>query len=76
MQMVFGWFEGSLNRGGVLALCVFRPEVIRKPLVDDWNESAVGKERLSGGQQQSVAYSTWLKFYTPLSHSWQGEVAL
>lgn len=57
-QLVFGWFEASLNRSGVLSLCVFRPEVI--------HESG----RVTGGQQnEAVAYSTWLKFFCPLSSS-------
>ncbi len=59
-QTVFGWFEAGLNRSGVLSLCVFRPEKV--------SESG----RHSGGQKMEVAYSTWLRFFTPLSHSWNG----
>lgn len=69
MQTVFAWFEAGLNRSGVLTLCVFRPEVIKRPLVNDFVEGSVGKERLSGGQHSEVAYSSWLRFYSPLSHS-------
>lgn len=61
MQTVFEWFEGSLNRSGVLSLCVFKPEVIK----DKGHDGS----KVVGGQQQEVAYRTWLKFFTPLSHS-------
>lgn len=56
-QSVFGWFEDQLNRSGVRSLCVFKPEVIRD------------NGKVFGGQQAAVAYSSWLKFFTPLSHS-------
>lgn len=60
-QMVLPIFEGWLNRSGVLSLCVFKPEVIK--------EQGHASDRVCGGQQSEVAYSTWLKFYSPLSHS-------
>jgi hypothetical protein len=56
-QTVFGWFEGCLNRSGVLSLCVFKPEVIKE------------SGRVVGGQAMEFAYSTWLKWFSPLSHS-------
>lgn len=60
-QLLFPVFEGWLNRSGVLSLCVFKPEVIK--------DKGYAGDKVVGGQQQEVAYSTWLRFYSPLSHS-------
>ena len=60
-QTVFGWFEDSLNRSGVLSLCVWKPEFVGEK-----------DGKVHGGQQREVAYSSWLRFFTPLSHSVNG----
>jgi hypothetical protein len=71
---MFKFLEDSCNREGVQTLCVFKPEVVRGPVQDEAHgevESFVGKVRVSGGQLQQIAYSSWLKFFSPLSHSVQ-----
>ena len=55
------------NRSGVLSLCVFRPEVIKAA---GFTGGEAGAARVTGGQHDGAgSLATWLKFWSPLSHS-------
>jgi hypothetical protein len=64
-QYVFRWFEDGLrSQVGVMALCPFRPEVIK--------DRGYSGSVVVGGQEKHPAYSSWLKWSSPLSPSFWG----